>query len=255
VETPSDASFQKNSLPYVLCRLTTMAPVALFEGPERIEPTSSSISTMAFSSSISPSASLNNSMMSTAVVPTLSPQNYPRAVQFSFPFSNCTEQAVKTSKSSIQQQIADKLNISKNTMTNFTVSCGSIVIYYIQTHDSSITAQQAVTLLQNAITQNNLNITVAGQVLSVNQSSLMVTIQTPDYAITTTAPPTEDTDELSGGAIAGIVIGVLIFIIIVAVVVYFMCCKKNTRKDNQIEPNENDVELRGKSNRAYQGSP
>ncbi|XP_066926601.1 uncharacterized protein [Clytia hemisphaerica] len=255
VETPSDASFQKNSLPYVLCRLTTMAPVALFEGPERIEPTSSSISTMAFSSSISPSASLNNSMMSTAVVPTLSPQNYPRAVQFSFPFSNCTDQAVKTSKSSIQQQIADKLNISKNTMTNFTVSCGSIVIYYIQTHDSSITAQQAVTLLQNAITQNNLNITVAGQVLSVNQSSLMVTIQTPNYAITTTAPPTEDTDELSGGAIAGIVIGVLIFIIIVAVVVYFMCCKKNTRKDNQIEPNENDVELRGKSNRAYQGSP
>jgi len=39
VETPTGASIQVNSLPYVHCRLNVLAPVALFEGPEQIEPT------------------------------------------------------------------------------------------------------------------------------------------------------------------------------------------------------------------------
>ena len=83
----------------------------------------------------------------------------------------------------------------------------------------------------------------SGQLLVADSASLVVSIDTPAYA--TPATPTEKDDSLSGGAIAGIVIGVLVFLLLIALVVYFLCGKKHTRKDNQIEPNANDVELRG----------
>lgn len=117
------------------------------------------------------------------------------------------------------------------------------MVTYTQTHSSSVSAEAAVALLKQMIEQNNLNITIDGTVLTADSASLTVEIQTPPYA---TAGPTEDDDKLSGGAIAGIVIGVLIFVLLIALVVYFLCCKKNgMRKDNQVEPNDNDVELRG----------
>lgn len=193
--------------------------------------------------------------MSSTVAPTttLAPKDYPRKVRFSYPLSNCTDAFVARNRDAIKTQIGVALNISANTMTDFNATCGSVVITYTQTHSADLSSEEAVALLKQKIEQGALNITVEGQLLVADSASLVVSIDTPAYA--TPATPTEKDDSLSGGAIAGIVIGVLVFLLLIALVVYFLCGKKHTRKDNQIEPNANDVELRGKSNRAYQGSP
>jgi len=179
-------------------------------------------------------------------MPTLRPQDYPRRVTFSYAFPNCTLAVLERNMAQMKTQIANTLNITEATMTEFNATCGSIIITYVQTHSSNLSSEAAVQALQTAIQQGNLNITVDNQVLVVVTDSLVINILTPNYA-TTAAPPIAVDDGLSGGAIAGIVIGVLIFVFIIAVVVYLLMCKKHTRKDNTVEPNENDVELRGKS--------
>ena len=204
-------------------------------------------SSVLLSSTISPSVSLNNSMSSTvAPTTTLAPRDYPRKVRFTYPLNNCTNSYLVRNKNIIKTQLASSLNISDNTMTEFNLTCGSIVVTYTQIHSSSISAEAAVALLKQKIEQNNLIIIVENVTLVADNTSLTFTIEIPAYA-TTPATPTEKDKSLSGGAIAGIVIGVLIFVLLIALVVYFLGCKKSTtvRKDNQVEPNANDVELRG----------
>jgi len=274
VTTPTGLPFTKNSLNYVRCSMSTLAPIALFEGPARISPTSSSsivasataMSNASVSASIQPSSSvpvMNASVApnTTAATTTLQPQDFPRKVSLTFPFNNCSSSILNASVLlNIKTQIASLINVSANTLTNFNATCGSLIVTYLQIHTTNKTAASAIASLQQALQDNKLNITVNGIVLTADKSSLVVNIQTPNYATTTTTttttvvpPATTEDDGLSGGAIAGIVIGVLIFILILGVIIYFVCCKKNSRKDNTVEPNENDVELRGKSNKGYSG--
>ena len=171
----------------------------------------------------------------------------------SFSFSNCTKSVATGLIGSIRTQIAAIINVSESTLTKFNVTCGSLVVTYIQVHASNVSAQDAVTALQKAVSENRVNITVNGKPISVVSSSLTVVIQTPSYATTlkpvttikTTTAPTADDDGLTGSAIAGIVIGVIIFLLLLGVIIYFLGCKKNNRKDKAVETNANDVELRG----------
>lgn len=149
-------------------------------------------------------------------------------------------------ENSIRSQIANAINVSADSIANLSLSCGSLVVSYIQVHSSVTTAKAAVSALQAVISSNQLNITLNGQQLSASPESLVVVILPPPYAPTSDTPPVHDNDALSGGAIAGIVVGVVLLIVIIIVVAYIFLGKKKTKKDPTVEPNENDVELRGK---------
>ena len=58
--------------------------------------------------------------------------------------------------------------------------------------------------------------------------------------------PSEADDDLSAGAIVGIVIGVIAAVVIVVVVLYVCCVKKTTRKQGAVRPeDQNNVEMKG----------
>jgi len=192
----------------------------------------------------------------TTATTTLAPKNYPRQCKLTFPgncslaFDSSTQDKVAKD---IKKQIAKAANINQTSMTNFTIKCGSIIASWQQTYDKTATAEQAVTLLQTALTSYSINITVNGNTFSADISSFTAQTIVPPYA--TVAPTSAPDDDLSGGAIAGIVIGVLIAVIIIALLVYIFFIRKKTRKDPKVEPNGNDLELRGKNNQAYENSP
>jgi len=275
VETITAKSYSYSNGSYVTCNMTKVGYLALFEGPAIITPTSSSVTTMSStpvtnntvginataSISATPSSSvMSSSITTTAVTTTLAPENFPRKVAFTFPTANCTALFNASTKASftnsLKLQVANAAKLNVSTMSNFSITCGSIIVNYEQQGTSNQTAAAAEAAIKTAVQTNSLNITINGQQLSADSTSYSSSILTPNYA-TTTAPPVVvvDDDGLSGGAIAGIVIGVLIILVIILALAYFLCIRKNSRKDPTVDPNANTLELRGKTNETYTDSP
>ena len=90
--------------------------------------------------------------------------------------------------------------------------------------DTSKSPADVVTDFKNSITSLFTNFVRSGIQLSLDESSVAVTVS----AVKDNG---NDDDELSGGAIAGIVIGCVAFVVIVVVLVYCFCCKTDSDED------------------------
>ena len=91
-----------------------------------------------------------------------------------------------------------------------------------------------------------------GRNITADSSSFVITI--PVTTTTTVAPTTGPTTVtpkkpvpgdkgLSGGAIAGIVIGVLAFLLLCAFLAYILVFRKKTKQNPTVDPNSNALEL------------
>eukprot|EP01060_Flectonema_neradi_P020351 TRINITY_DN2787_c2_g2_i1.p1 TRINITY_DN2787_c2_g2~~TRINITY_DN2787_c2_g2_i1.p1 ORF type:complete len:873 (+),score=203.64 TRINITY_DN2787_c2_g2_i1:46-2664(+) len=86
------------------------------------------------------------------------------------------------------------------------------------------------------------SITSLRSALSVLFASLStLTFHENSLSVTVTIVPYDDGDDsLSGGAIAGIVIGCVVFVVIVVVLVYCFCCKSSSTEDGPNGPDDEE---------------
>ena len=127
-------------------------------------------------------------------------------------------------------------------MNEFSITCGSLIVKYQQTHAIGQTVAAAVQAMQNLVTGNSLTITIGGQTLTANPSSFSSKTLIPPYGITPVAPASDD-DGLTDGAIIGIIFGVIIFLIIVIGCVYHKFIRPNNKKRVTINPISGSMEL------------
>ena len=90
--------------------------------------------------------------------------------------------------------------------------------------DTSKSPADVVTDLKSSITSLFTNFVRSGIQLTLDETSVAVTVSAVE-------DNGNDDDELSGGAIAGIVIGCVAFVVIVVVLVYCFCCKTGSDED------------------------
>ena len=176
----------------------------------------------------------------------MEPANYPREVTFAFPNATCSTLFNDTTKvafiTNLKHQLANAASINVNTVNEFSITCGSLMVKYQQTHATGQTAAAAAQAMQNLVTGNSLTITIGGQTLTVNPSSFSSKILIPPYGVTP-VPPANDDDGLSNGAIIGIIFGVVIFLIIIIGCVYCKLIRPNNRKRVTINPSDGSLEL------------
>ena len=182
--------------------------------------------------------------------PTLGPENYPMLITFNFNYSkaNCTTkvQSNYTEFSTyIQSEVVKIANIDVNVIAEFNITCASIVVNMKLVQSGIFTVNDSLTRIRNAIIGGKMIIMIDNVKVVADKDSFESHVD-PQY-VTTPTPDEEDDDDddLSKGAIIGIVIGVLALLLIVIILVYCCCIKKNGRKQGTVEPNDQELELKG----------
>lgn len=134
--------------------------------------------------------------------------------------------------------------VSQDSLQDFNVTCASIVVAFklVVSSGSQTTVDSMLRKIHNVVSNGTMKITIDNQVVLGNKQSFSSYI---DPAYKKPVPVVDD--GLSTGAIVGIVIGVVAFIVILIIILYFYCIKKSTRKQNTVEPDDNGLELKGKT--------
>lgn len=264
-----EISVGANPVAIVTCNVTKMVEVALFEGPPRPDPTTAAPSTSAANvtdSVTTPATSDPNATTTaapstappaTTVTTTLAPDDIPHIISFKldYPLDNCTRklnQSGTAFRDSIREQVASAAGTSTSAMQDFNVTCGSIDIIFKLTSFNGTSVAAAMKNIEDKVKAGTLQVTIDGMNITADPTSFTA-VRDPAYP-TPKPKVTESDDDLSAGAIVGIVIAVIAFVVIIIVVVYVCCVKKNSRKGTAVGPKE-DVELKGRSNDAYTDYP
>jgi hypothetical protein len=104
----------------------------------------------------------------------------------------------------------------------------SIAVTYTILTVSQLTSQQLFAQLNNNV--NDGTFTILLRNAAVNNNALSLTDASSDSTTNLTPENTDsqsDGDELSDGAIAGIVIGGVVFLVLVAIVAWYFCARKS----------------------------
>jgi hypothetical protein len=264
-----------SSATIVTCKVTKMVEVGLFKGPPKPEPTTMAPTTTGVATKPSNATVNTNGTVdvnattsgptagpTTAAITTLAPEDIPHIVSFElvYPKENCTRKLNENATAfsdDIRSQIAGVVSIGVGSLKKFNVSCGSIKVNFQLTKESGgKSVQEVVNIIEQKVKAGTMQVTIDGQNVTADTASFK-SHKDPDY-ITPPAPtPSEVDDDLSAGAIVGIVIAVIAAIVIVIAVVYVCCVKKTTRKQAAVRPEDqsDNVEMKGRSNDAYTDYP